>query len=242
MNMSMYQVKAGQTPMEIAAMFTGDPARVGELVRANPSKPATMHGGVLTFQSLHVGEWLHLPANWNARGLSGGGLITMPMAGGSQVFGTMRGLGLSPGQSYGEAMLVDAKYAEDAGDNWTPDASVRSTDVFALVTPNDVLPASGSVFYVQFKDPPNAQLWKFANQTYFRAGTVDQSKLVPQSQLQGGKPAPPAKVVGAQTGTNTWLIVGIGVAALALGAGAAYYVTRKPKAPHEIAKELGYYR
>jgi len=238
--------------MQIAVAFTGDPNRVTELVRANPNKPAMWVGNVLTFRSLQAGEMLHLPASWHRHGVAasptggqhwgdlpmGQGLFTTPMAGGSQVFGLAGNSQL--GQQQGDAMIVAAAYAENAASGWSSSfpRGGDAGDVQDLVTPNDNMAGISGTVYVQFKDPPNAQVWKFNKQTqYMQAGHVDQGKLVPLAQLSGGTPAPAAKPIAAAPGTSPWLIVGVGAGALVLGGLAAYFVTRKPKTAHEIAKE-----
>lgn len=75
----VHRVAAGETPMAIAKRYTGDGARYGELVLANPHKP---HKHVTlpacdgsrpfpTFASLDEGEELALPESWRAVGVGG---------------------------------------------------------------------------------------------------------------------------------------------------------------------------
>jgi len=66
-----YTVKPGDSPARIAQRLTGDGARLGELVYANPSKPFTRVGGVVTFASLHPGEQLAIPPSWQRFGMAG---------------------------------------------------------------------------------------------------------------------------------------------------------------------------
>lgn len=59
-----YQVQAGDSPARIAQRLTGNAARMGELLDANPAKPRMASAGMHTFASLHVGEQLNVPRAW----------------------------------------------------------------------------------------------------------------------------------------------------------------------------------
>jgi len=241
--MHTYRVQAGQTPMQIAVAFTGDPNRATELVRANPGKPAMWVGNILTFRSLNAGEVLNLPASWHVRGVGDGdiggpgtggqhfgdlpmrGIMTMPMAGGSQVFGL--------GQSVGAAVVIDATTADNActstagpgGDGFQ--SAVPPADVQQALNPNGIGAGSwtGGEVFALYK----GSIYRFSNPMgYAKCAGVDPAKL------PGGTTAKP---IAAAPGTSPWLIVGVGAGALLLGGLAAYFVTRKPKTAHEIAKE-----
>lgn len=62
--MAQYSVRANDTPFSIAKRFTGNPARMTELVRVNPHKRPVHVRGQTTFSSLGVGEKLNLPMSW----------------------------------------------------------------------------------------------------------------------------------------------------------------------------------
>lgn len=67
--MNKYTVQVNDTPASIAARITGQPARMHELVNANPGKGRMLGlGAVPTFASLQVGEVLNVPSYW-ARGV-----------------------------------------------------------------------------------------------------------------------------------------------------------------------------
>jgi hypothetical protein len=62
----VHKVGMGETPMQIAEKYTGDRARVGELLAANPQKPVAVVHGRQTFQSLTPDEELRVPHTWMA--------------------------------------------------------------------------------------------------------------------------------------------------------------------------------
>ena len=73
MQTAAYIVQHGDTPARIAQKLTGNPARMSELVSANPQLPRVVSSGWTTFQSLHVGQKLAVPASWVR---FGGGVVT----------------------------------------------------------------------------------------------------------------------------------------------------------------------
>jgi hypothetical protein len=60
-----YEVGLGESPMSIAGALSGNPARFGELLLANPHKPLAHVHGRLTFAVLIQGEFLHVPPGWD---------------------------------------------------------------------------------------------------------------------------------------------------------------------------------
>lgn len=63
--MSSYVVQVGDSPMTVASRFTGDPMRVTELTKANPSRRSMKVGSSSLFRDpLRVGETLQLPNGW----------------------------------------------------------------------------------------------------------------------------------------------------------------------------------
>ena len=66
--MSRIRARLGDSPMGLAARFTGEPARMCELVQANPHKPTVrLDDGRVTFQDLAAGETLLAPVRWQVR-------------------------------------------------------------------------------------------------------------------------------------------------------------------------------
>jgi hypothetical protein len=61
----MYEVGLGESPMSIAGALSGNPARFGELLAANPHKPLARVHGRVTFAVLVQGEFLHVPHGWD---------------------------------------------------------------------------------------------------------------------------------------------------------------------------------
>ena len=147
-----------------------------------------------------------------------------------------RGLGGNSqlGMKQGDAMIVDAAYAENAATSWgsptSPNGSpYNANDVFDLVTPNSNISGINDTVYVQFKDPPNAQLWKAdpqgADVAYTPASQIDQTKLVPQAQIgSNGTPnttppgGGPGLITKFQTASTTTKIVIVGGGVLLVGA------------------------
>jgi len=64
MSQKSHIVSAGETPMQIAAWYTGNPHHITELIAANPHKPLQRVAGVTTFASLAHGEQLNIPKHW----------------------------------------------------------------------------------------------------------------------------------------------------------------------------------
>jgi len=60
----VHVVRSGDSPQRIAQAYTGSPARVVELLGANPRKPRVLTRWGWTFQSLAIGERLRLPVGW----------------------------------------------------------------------------------------------------------------------------------------------------------------------------------
>ncbi|HTQ47938.1 MAG TPA: LysM domain-containing protein [Polyangiaceae bacterium] len=67
-----YTVQQGDSPALIAKKLTGTPALAAQLIAANPKVPRAVRGGLVTFQSLFVGQKLNLPPSW---GIYSGGAL-----------------------------------------------------------------------------------------------------------------------------------------------------------------------
>ena len=160
-----------------------------------------------------------------------------------------RGLGGNSqlGMKQGDAMIVDAAYAENAASGWQSGAipssqQYNANDVFDLVTPGGNFGGITDTVYVQFKDPPNAQLWKYEpanNEGYNIATGVDQTKLVPQAQIgSNGQPTVtpsgggPGLITKFQTASTTTKIVIVGGGVLVLGALGLWFYGRLGKKHH----------
>lgn len=70
--MNTYTVKPGDSPSSIA--FDND-GSLQSLLDANKHKPVALINGVVTFQTLYIGETLNVPTHWpcNGRNICGGG-------------------------------------------------------------------------------------------------------------------------------------------------------------------------
>jgi hypothetical protein len=149
----------------------------------------------------------------------------------------------TPGDYLGDATILQGAYAENAtGNSWTSldpaAANQGANDVYDLVTPGTPGDVSGitDTVYVQFRDPPNAEIWKYepANGAgYFKANSVDQTKLVPQANLSNGAPKPgsaPGGVTATLKSAAPWLL---GIAAVALGGVIVYAVVEHQKSSGE---------
>lgn len=94
-SMRLHVVRFGESPMRIAAKYTGNPYAFGDLIAANPHKSVTSNG---TFATIHVGENINIPNHWSSVGI------------GSQL----------PPQPLGELNVAQAHHAYGRG-NFAPD-------------------------------------------------------------------------------------------------------------------------
>ena len=101
--MSTYTVMSGDTPAMIAQRMTGNPARLTELVLANPQKTRQAIGGVVTFQSLLPGELLSVPKHWGVGASCFGKTAASPMQPWLGVAGALH----APKKSVGVGALSD---------------------------------------------------------------------------------------------------------------------------------------
>ena len=203
--------------------------------------------------AVHLGK----DGNWYAR-VGAGGHVFKRKAARQAVIGAGE---TAVGSFLNDAVIIDGRTAEDAAGSWTDDNGrlVPPGDVFDLVTPNSDIAGITSTVYVQFKSPPNAELYKYepANQAgYFKATTVDQTKLSPvPNGAQQGNCNPPlvwdphsqrcecpagtqpdgkggcvgSNVPAAGAGMSTGVKVALGVAAAAAVVGGGYLALHHAK-------------
>jgi hypothetical protein len=155
-------------------------------------------------------------------------IITQPMQGSNAVF---RSLGAAPNiPVIAGAQAVDPANVSTGcqGGFSTPSSWPPEMTQQAVMINNSGQPSG--VYYVLFQ----GDLYAF---TKGGGNTTLQICANPNvAVLTGGGPTT-GPTVGGSLGTSPWLVVGVGVAALALGIGAAYLVTKKPKSHQEIASE-----
>lgn len=218
--MSVYAVKGGDSPMTIAAFFTGDPYRVSELVMANPQKQRLSSGGHMTFESITPGEKLTLPRTW-------GGAFTRKIANEWQI-----GMGATDMMT-----AVDQATAEAACGNWTDASSYDATHPDVVDEAVDINSNGG------FGNEYNYRYWKGSLLKFrTRSGytTVEVcSALAPGWTPTGitptggpGSTNPPGTTATAKD-TPAWVLPVAIVAAVGAGLGLAYVI--RPKAHTSIS-------
>lgn len=219
--------------MNIAKAFTGDPRRVGELVRFNPQKSSFGVGGVPTFMSLRADEKIRIPARWMGRGIGVGAAV--------------------PFRLVPAAVLVNATMAANACDFYTPSSWPSEMTTQAELIDNSS--AEEDLYYILYK----GKLYEFAKSGGVHlktcSGSFDATKLTTPALPPGGGgggggsitpvapggATPVSVTTGGSTGTSTsssWVPIALGAAALVVGVGVAYLVAQPPKSHAEIEHEV----